>query len=160
MAQVDLDEHGSLKEKLAALAGRVASSMGMEVVLVELKGGAGRSVVRIFIDQPGGISLDDCERFSKRASVALDVEDLVPSSYVLEVSSPGLDRPLVQEEDYRRFAGRLAKIRLHSAQEGRRNFQARILGVDQGRIRLEPEAGKVLEVALPDIEKANLVIEL
>lgn len=160
MAQVDVDEHGSLKEKLAGLARRVASSMGMEVVLVELKGGAGRSVLRIFIDQPGGISLDDCERFSKRASVALDVEDLVPFSYVLEVSSPGLDRPLVQEEDYRRFAGKLAKIRLHAALEGRRNFQARILGADQGRIRLETEPGTVLEVVLADIEKANLVIEL
>jgi ribosome maturation factor RimP len=160
MARVDLDEHGSLKEQLASLAQRVACSMDMEVVLVELKGGAGRSVVRIFIDQPGGVSLDDCERFSKRVSAVLDVEDLIPFSYVLEVSSPGLDRPLVREEDYRRFAGRLAKIRLHSAQEGRRNFQARILGSDQGRIRLEAEPGRVLEVALSDIEKANLVIEL
>jgi ribosome maturation factor RimP len=160
MARVDFDEYGSLKEKLAALARCVACSMGMEVVLVELKGGAGRSVVRIFIDQPGGISLDDCERFSKRASVALDVEDLIPFSYVLEVSSPGLDRPLVQEEDFRRFAGRIAKIRLRSAGQGRRNFQARILGTDQGRIRLELEPGNVLEVALPEIEKANLVIEL
>jgi ribosome maturation factor RimP len=160
MAQVDLAEHESLRQQLTALARRVAASMGMEVVLVELKGGAGRSVVRIFIDQPGGISLDDCERFSKRVSVALDVEDLIPFSYVLEVSSPGLDRPLVQDEDYRRYAGRLAKIRLHSAREGRRNFQARILGVDQGRIRLETEPGKELEVSLPDIEKANLVIEL
>ena len=136
MAQVDLVEHESLRKQLTALARRVAASMGMEVVLVELKGGAGRSVVRIFIDQPGGISLDDCQRFSKRASVALDVEDLIPFSYVLEVSSPGLDRPLVQEEDYRRYAGRLAKI------------------------RLETEPGKELEVSLPDIEKANLVIEL
>jgi ribosome maturation factor RimP len=160
MAHVDLEGHGSLKEQLTALAERVASSMGMEVVLVELKGGAGRSVVRIFIDQPGGISLEDCERFSKRVSVALDVEDLIPFSYVLEVSSPGLDRPLVREEDYRRFAGRRAKIRLRAAREGRRNIQARILGVDQGRIRLETDPGEVIEVALPDIEKANLVIEL
>ena len=150
----------SLNARITALAEDVAASMAMEVVLAELKGSGGRAVLRIFIDQPGGVSLDDCERFSRRASVALDVEDFIPFSYVLEVSSPGLDRPLVKEGDYQRFTGRKAKIRLRSALEGRRNFQGTILGFHSGRVRLELAPGNEVEIAVPEIEKANLVIEL
>ena len=134
--------------------------MGMEVVLAEIKGGGNRSIVRIFIDQPDGISLSDCERFSKRFSVMLDVEDFLPFSYVLEVSSPGLDRPLMKEKDFERFSGKAAKIRTRIPVEGQRNFRGRILGVVNGRVSLETEPGRQVEIAVGEIEKANLVIEI
>jgi ribosome maturation factor RimP len=160
MAREDLSEREALKARLTPLAEQLATSLGMEVVLVEVGGGAGRGIVRIFIDQPGGVTLDDCERFSKRASVLLDVEDIVPFSYVLEVSSPGLDRPLVREADFLRYAGKMVRIRLRAALEGRKNLRGRILEAGHGRVRIELAAGGEVEIGLPDIEKANLVIEL
>lgn len=159
MADAD-DRRGSLEGRVTALAEEVAASMGMEVVLLEIKGGSNRSVLRAFIDQPGGISLNDCERFSKRLSVLLDVEDWIPFSYVLEVSSPGLDRPLVKEADFVRFSGKSAKLRTRTAVEGQRNFKGKILGVAGGRVGMEVAPGKTIEIAVNDIEKANLVIEL
>jgi len=96
MTQGELNTKESLEARIDALAAQTAAAIGMEVVLVEIKGGGNRSILRVLIDQPGGVSLDDCERFSKRFSVLLDVEDRIPFSYVLEVSSPGLDRPLIK----------------------------------------------------------------
>src|SRR5437867_5102907 len=141
MARLDAEQLESLQSRVAALAEQVAATLGMEVVLVEIKGSGGRSVVRTFIDQPGGISLDDCERFSKRLSVILDVEDWISFSYVLEVSSPGLDRPLVREKDFQRFAGKSARVRTRLPLEGQRNFRGRILGAEEGRVRLELAPG-------------------
>ncbi len=157
---MDSDRHESLQAKLTALAESLAASLGMEVVLAEIKGGGNRSIVRIFIDQPGGISLTDCERFSKRLSVLLDVEDFLPFSYVLEVSSPGLDRPLFRERDFARFSGKTAKIRTRLPVDGQRNMRGRILGMSGGKVVLEIEPGKQIEIALAEIEKANLVIEI
>lgn len=142
------------------MAEKVADSMGFEIVLAEIKGGSGHSVVRVFIDHPGGITLNDCERFSKRFGVVLDVEDLIPSSYVLEVSSPGLDRPLIKDADFRRFAGKTAKVRTRFAVEGQKSHKGKILGVTEGRLSLETSPGKQVEIAIADIEKANLVIEI
>ena len=109
MAVSDSNQRQSLETRITKLAEQVAASMGMEVVLVEVKGDGNRSIVRTFIDQPGGITLDDCERFSKRFSVLLDVEDWIPFSYTLEVSSPGVNRPLVKESDFKRFAAKTPK---------------------------------------------------
>jgi ribosome maturation factor RimP len=131
----------------------------MDVVLVELKGG-GRPIVRVYVDQPGGISLDDCERFSKRLSVLLDVEDCISTSYVLEVTSPGLDRPLMREADFAKFAGKRARLRMRAPIEGQRNFQCRILGAAGGFVRVELAPGREIEVALTQVEKANLVAEI
>jgi len=160
MAVSDLNQHQSLENRIAELAGQVAASMGMEVVLVEVKGDGNRSIVRAFIDQPAGISLDDCERFSKRLSVLLDVEDWIPFRYILEVSSPGVNRPLVKESDFRRFTGKDAKLRTRLPIEGQRNFKGKIVGVTEGRLELEVAPGKQIGIALMDIEKANLIAEL
>ncbi len=157
MTQQEVNWRESLEAGVATLAEQVAASMEMEVVLVEIKGGGNRSIVRIYIDKPGGVSLSDCERFSKRFSVVLDVEDSIPFSYILEVSSPGLDRPLVKEADFIRFAGRGARVRTRLPYEGQRSFKGKILGVTGGRVGLELEAGRHIEVALSDIDKANLV---
>ena len=153
------DERDALVGRITALAEQVASSMGMEVILVEIKGG-GRSIVRAYIDQPGGISLDDCERFSKRLSLLLDVEDCIPFSYVLEVSSPGLERPLVREADFRKFAGHEARVRTRRPLQGQRNFKGTIIVAEDGNLRLEIAAGKEIEIALADVERASLVAEI
>jgi ribosome maturation factor RimP len=162
MAQQDLNWQESLEARITILAEQVAASMGMEmeVVLVEIKGGGNRSIVRTFIDKPGGVSLNDCERFSKRLSILLDVEDWIPFSYILEVSSPGLNRPLIKEADYRRFAGQNAKVRTRLPVEGQRSFRGNVLGITEGHVGLEVASGKQIEIALSNIEKANLVAEI
>ena len=160
MAVSDSNQHQSLETRITKLAEQVAASMGMEVILVEVKGDGNRTVVRTFIDQPRGITLDDCERFSKRFSVSLDVEDWIPSGYTLEVSSPGVNRPLVKESDFKRFAGQNAKVRTRLPLEGQRNFKGTIIGVIEGRLELEVAPGKQIGIALMDIEKANLIAEL
>ena len=160
MAVLDLNQRQSLETRITELAEQVAASMGMEVVLVEIRGEGSHSIVRAFIDQPGGISLDDCERFSRRLSVSLDVEDWIPFSYVLEVSSPGVNRPLVKDADFQRFGGKKAKVRTRLPIEGQRNFKGKIVGVTEGRLELEVAPGKNVEIALRDIEKANLIADL
>jgi ribosome maturation factor RimP len=160
MAGSDLNQRQSLEKRIAELAEQVAASMGLEVVLVEVKGDGNHSILRAYIDQPSGITLDDCERFSKRFSVSLDVEDWIPFSYTLEVSSPGVNRPLVKESDFQRFAGKEARVRTRLPIGGQRNFKGKIIGVTEGRLELEVAPGKQVGVALMDIEKANLIAEL
>jgi ribosome maturation factor RimP len=160
MAGSDLNQRQSLEKRITELAEQVAASMGMEVVLVEVRGDGSRSIVRAYIDQPNGVTLDDCERFSKRFSVSLDVEDWIPFSYVLEVSSPGVNRPLVKESDFRRFAGKEARVRTRLPIAGQKNFKGKIIGVTEGRLELEVVPGRQIGIALMDIEKANLIAEL
>ena len=160
MAVLDLNQRQSMQTRITALAEQIAASMGMEIVLLEIKGDGNHSVVRTFIDQPGGVTLDDCERFSKRFSVSLDVEDWIPFSYVLEVSSPGVNRPLVKEADFQRYCGKNIKVRTRDPIEGQKNFKGKIAGVTEGRLELEIAPGKQIEIALMDIEKANLMADL
>jgi ribosome maturation factor RimP len=160
MAVPESDSRLSLQTRITELAEHVAASMGMEVILVEIKGDGNRSIVRTFIDQPSGITLDDCERFSKRFSVTLDVEDWIPFAYTLEVSSPGVNRPLVKEADFQRYCGKNAKVRTHLPLEGQSNFKGKIVSVTEGQITLEITSGKQVGIAIADIEKANLIAEL
>jgi ribosome maturation factor RimP len=155
------DENGQpLETRVAELAEQLASSIQVELVLVEIKGEGNRTIVRAFIDKTGGVSLEDCERFSKRFSVLLDVEDVIPFRYTLEVSSPGINRPLVKESDYQRFCGKDARVRARRPLEGQKNFRGKIIGVTEGRLELEVVSGKKIEIALIDIEKANLIGDL
>ena len=132
----------------------------MEVVLVEIKNESGRTVVRVYIDQPGGVSLEDCEHFSRRFSIALDVEDFVAFAYVLEISSPGVNRPLVKEQDFKRFLGENARVRTRRPIEGQRNFKGKIINVSEGRVTLESAPDKQVVIAAADIEKTNLIADL
>ena len=157
MKASDAPRGQSLAAKISALAEQVAASMGMEIVLIEVKGSGKGSIVRTYIDQPGGITLDDCENFSRRFSVSLDVEDWIADRYTLEVSSPGIDRPLVKESDFKRFCGRNAAVRTRVPVEGRKNFRGGIAQVNDGRIEIEIAPGKTVNIALTDVEKANLI---
>jgi ribosome maturation factor RimP len=160
MAVTDLSQQKTLEARITELAEQVAASMGMEVVLVEIKSSGNQTILRTYIDRPAGISLDDCERFSKRFSVLLDVEDWIPSRYILEVSSPGVNRPLIKEADFRRFYGKKARVRTRSPIEGQRNFKGQIVGVTETRLALDVAPGKQVEIALLDIEKASLIADL
>jgi ribosome maturation factor RimP len=126
-------------------------------------------VLRLFIDRPvagttegegstgsGGISVDDCERVSRDVSAALDVADKISQAYQLEVSSPGLDRPLRRERDFARFAGESARIRLTEGVEGRRNFSGTIRGAKDGRVEIACD-GRSYELPIDDILRANLI---
>lgn len=130
-------------------------AVGFELVDAKMSGGH-NVLLRVYIDSPNGVSVDDCADVSHQLSTLLDVEDPFPASYTLEVSSPGLDRPLVKPEDFDRFKGETIKVKLHRPLEGRRNFKGRLLGLADGNVILELDGGKV-NLALADIDKTRLV---
>jgi len=145
-------------EKIREAAERVARSEGVELFDVEWKVGKQR-FLRVTIDKPEGISHGDCERVSQQLSVILDVEDLVPGpSYILEVSSPGLDRKLRNAADYQRFIGRRAKVALSEPVEDRTFFEGRLAGYADGVVQLEVQ-GRIVALPLAGIRRANLVVE-
>jgi ribosome maturation factor RimP len=145
-------------ERIREAAERVARSLGMDVVDVEWKVGKQR-FLRVYIDKPDGISHRDCETVSNQLSVILDVEDLVPGPhYILEVSSPGLDRKLTKPAEFERFAGRLAKISTNEPVENQKYFEGRLAGVADGKVQIEVK-GRVIALPMEGIRKANLVVE-
>ena len=144
--------------KIREAAERVASSEGVEIVDVEWKVGRQR-LLRVYIDKPEGITHSDCQRVSEQLGVVLDVEDLVPGSrYVLEVSSPGLDRKLRNAAEFERFAGRLARISLVEPVEDATFYEGRLAGLSEGMVRLEVN-GRVVLLPLDRIRKASLIVE-
>src|SRR5499427_1962471 len=153
-------------DKVRAIAERVAASFGLEVFDVQFRREAPGMVLRIQIDRPGpaataeeSVSVDDCAHVSRELSAILDVEDVVPSAYTLEVSSPGLDRPLRRVDDYRRFAGRLAKIVMRENVDGQGFFRGKLAGVDGTDVLIEADDGKTHRVPLGAITRANLEVE-
>lgn len=151
--------HGRIQQEIYKIAERVTSSKGLEVVDVELRGGPRNGVLRIFIDCPEGITHMDCEEVSREIGPILDVEDLMPGPYRLEVSSPGLDRKLMKQSDYERFAGKKARIKLRHPMEGRKQFTGRLRGCIEGAVTVE-SAGNLMQFRLEDIQQARLVVEL
>jgi ribosome maturation factor RimP len=148
-------------EAVRAVAERVTSARGYELVDVSLTRAKGGHVVRLYLDKPGGIGLDELQAVSEEVSAILDAEDPIDSSYTLEVSSPGLDRPLKSEADYRRFAGRLAKLSSYELVDGRRHWTGRLIGLEEGvvSLRLEAEGGSVALIPYAKIAHARLEVE-
>ncbi len=150
-------------EKLQPLVEPVVEDEGLELVDLEWMSLAGQWVLRVYMDKEGGVTLDDCQRVSRRLNPVLDVEDLIPSRYNLEVSSPGLNRRLKKASDFRRFLGRRARIELSSSLQGRRRFRGKLAGIsgeEETEIVLEMEGGEVVHLPLADIGKARLEVEL
>jgi|SRR6476660_6174162 ribosome maturation factor RimP len=157
-------------ERVQQIAERVAASSGLELVEVEFRGGGKSRLLRIFIDKPGGVTHEDCANLSREVSTILDVEDVVPGSYLLEVSSPGLDRKLSRPADFERFTGSRVKIMTREPVNGNRHFDGRLQSFQQGRLTLDLAIPKkksqpagtpqLLELTLDNVEKANLVPEL
>ena len=133
-------------------------AQGFELVDLEYQRGPQGWVLRIYIDREGGITLDECAEVSGEIGTLLEVKDVIPNPYVLEVSSPGLTRPLKKPEDFSKFSHRLVKIKLYEPLDGRKNFKGTLLGLEGEKVRLEAE-GRVYELPLQGIAKANLEIE-
>jgi ribosome maturation factor RimP len=148
----------TLKEKLLELLSAEVEALGYDLVELDPPAAGGSGTLRIYIDQEEGVGLDDCERVSHRVSGLLDVEDPIPGQYVLEVSSPGLDRPLRKEEHFRRQIGKLAKVVLQAGRPGRRRYKGRIQGVEAGVLEIEVD-GERVALPLSEIESARLVPE-
>jgi ribosome maturation factor RimP len=146
-------------EDLEAEIAAIAASAGCELVHAEFKGG----VLRLFIDRPQGVTLADCELVSKQVSALLDVVDFGPRRYVLEVSSPGLDRQLYRARDYERFTGKLVRVTWFGAEGGKRTVVGRLVEyrpAGEGEITVETETGERHEIPLGMIKVARLEIEL
>ncbi len=131
-------------------------ALGFDLVDVELAGSGFRSTLRVYIDSPRGVTVDDCAAVSRQLSAVLDVEDPIRESYVLEVSSPGLDRPLVTPAHFRAYVGELVKVRTAVDVGGRRNFKGRLLEAGDERIAVEVD-GQRMEWTYDAIERARLV---
>lgn len=154
------------KDAIEALADPVCRAHGVELVDVQVKGGRGGAVVRVIIDRdrpdagevPGsGVTIDDCTEVSRDLSSALDVhEDLIPGSYNLEVSSPGVERPLVKRRDYERFAGREVRIQTKQRIGERKKFQGRLLEVADADVSIDQD-GMPVRIPFEAISRANLV---
>ncbi|MGA9474427.1 MAG: ribosome maturation factor RimP [Terriglobales bacterium] len=168
------------KEKLREIAERVAGSSGLEVVDLEVLGSGKHRTLRVFIDRPGaapspnhpdGVTHEDCSSFSREYGTIIDVEDAVPGgSYVLEVSSPGLDRKLTRAKDFERFRGHRVKLMTREPVNNNRHFEGRLESFENGKLLLDLSAARrknrqkdgaeSVEVELGNVEKANLVPEI
>jgi len=176
-----LDLETLVLEKVRQIADRVAASSGLEVVDLELRGAGKHRMLRVFIDRPGavptpehpdGVTHEDCSSFSREFGTILDVEDAVPGgSYVLEVSSPGLDRRLTRAADFERFRGHRVKLMTRQPVANNRHFEGKLESFENGKLVLELSAarGKMrakeapapkVEIELANVEKANLVPEI
>lgn len=143
-------------QRVEGLLDPILKGEGLELVEVEFRRERAGWVLRIYIDRRGGgVTLGDCVRVSRELGELLDVEDFIPYSYHLEVSSPGVNRPLRKPEDFERFKGEWARLRLTEPVEGRKNIRGRIMGCEEDRVLLFCE-GKLFEVPFDRISKANL----
>lgn len=132
--------------------------LGYEFVGAEYHPARRQGLLRIYIDSPEGVEVDDCARVSHQVSGVLDVEDPIPGEYTLEVSSPGLDRPVFEWSDFERFAGEQARIRLRGLINGRRKLQGRLVGLQGDTVVIE-EDGEQVAVSLTDIDRAFVELE-
>jgi ribosome maturation factor RimP len=166
-------------DRVRAIADRVAASSGLEVLDVEFLGGGKARMLRVFLDKPAagndpmaGVTHEDCANFSREFGTILDAEDVMPGSYTLEVSSPGLDRKLVKPADFTRFTGSRMKLMTRQPVNNNRHFEGRLESFQDGRLTLDlsvashksrkkmgDAAGQKIEIELANVEKANLVPE-
>ena len=152
--------------QIRAIAERVAASHGLDVWDIQSRREAAGHVVRVFIDRPGpaataeeSVGIEDCELVNREMSTILDVEDPLPFTYTLEVSSPGLDRPLREAADYVRFTGRLAKVVVSEAVDNQKAFEGRLRGVDDAHVVLEAANGRLHRLPLRLIARGRLEVE-
>jgi ribosome maturation factor RimP len=167
-------------DRVREIADRVAASSGLEVIEVEFLGGGKARMLRVFLDKPAaghdplaGVTHEDCANFSREFGTILDVEDVMPGSYTLEVSSPGLDRKLVKAADFTRFTGSRMKLTTRQPVNNNRYFEGRLESFQDGRLILDlsvashksrkkmgETAGQKIEIEFANVEKANLVPEI
>jgi len=150
-----------VKQKVYNIAFQTAEDLGLELVSVDLLAKGKRFLLRVFVDKEGGVTIMDCERMSRSLEALLDVEDPIKGPYVLEVSSPGLDRPLVKQRDFDRSVGKLVRIVSSEKIDNQTFFVGRIIDVGEGwiRLKIEKKNGKDIYIPLDKISRANLEVE-
>ena len=145
-------------DRVRAIADSILSNEGMELVDVEYRREKKGWVLRLYIDKERGITLDDCTRISHEIGRSLDVEDFIAAPYTLEISSPGLDRPLKKEADFVKYHNRLIRVRTVEPIGNRRHFKGKLLDFSEGQIEMDVE-GAIFQIPLPNIARANLEID-
>ncbi len=155
---------GDVVDQIREVAMPILESMGIELVELEFRKEGPGMIVRLFIDKPGGIMLDDCSAVSRELSELLDVEEIVPCEYNLEVSSPGLNRPLTKPADYERYAGKLVKIRTYEmvaddAGNRRKTFLGELIGLKDDLLSIRLKEGQFASIPFDKVAKANLEFE-
>ena len=153
MVTVDVDG------QMWAIAQEVVSDLGLELVDIELAGKRSQQIIRVYIEKPSGILLSDCVAVSRQLGECLDEKDFVENSYRLEISSPGLERPLRKIQDYKRYVGHRVRIRLKSRQRGQRRVEGRLVEVEDNIVRIISQNGEKVSFSLADIAKANLDVD-
>lgn len=151
--------HGHIVEAARAVVEPIIEELGLELVDVFYGNENGRWILRLFIDGPDGVDLDDCQRVSEAVDLPLDEADPIPGSYYLEVSSPGLDRPLVKPAHFERFAGYKVRIRTKEPIDGRRNWQGVLEGYEADHVLLTLDDGNKVSLPFAAIGRARLVPE-
>jgi ribosome maturation factor RimP len=147
-------------ERVREMALRILEFGSMELVHLEMKREPRGWLLRLFIDKDGGVTLGDCARVSRQLSAQLDVDDPIQERYTLEVSSPGLDRPLWSDRDYERFRGRRIRLSTHGPLGGRRHFLGRLVGLLDGEVRLILDGGGEVAVPRDQVARARLEVEI
>lgn len=149
-----------VETRLRALAEPILTDRGLELVDAEFRRETHGWVLRLYMDKPGGVTLDDCQRVSEELGDHLDVEDFIGLPYHLEVSSPGLDRPLTRDQDFERFVGQEARIATREDLEGRHNFRGRLVGLQDGAVLLDLPGGERVAIPRQLIHRARLQPEI
>ena len=142
------------------IAGKVAGANSVELVHVEIAGTKRDVVVRIYIDKEGGVTIEDCSLFSKAIEDILELEDFIPSKYVLEVSSPGIERELYSLADFVKFRGALAKVKTNIEIDGQKTFVGPIVEANEDKIEIDDRTRGKVSFTFADVAKANLKIDL
>lgn len=148
-----------VREALIELLEPSVTAMGYELVELELVGSGGNRTLRLYVDAPGGVTLEDCEAVSDRMEEILDAEDPIPGSYRLEVSSPGINRPLRRLKDYERFRGEKVKLKTFEAIHGQRSFTGELVGLEEENVLVDTPEGRRV-IPWEQIAKARLVADL
>jgi ribosome maturation factor RimP len=145
-------------DRVSAIADPILSNEGMELVEIEYRRESKGWVLRLYIDKEGGVTLVDCTRISQEVGRSLDVEDFISTPYTLEVSSPGLARPLKKEKDFMKYRNHMIKVKTIDPIENRRQFKGKLLGITENRIEIAMDGG-VFQILLSNVAKANLEID-
>lgn len=149
-----------ISETVREFAAKIAENNKLELVHVETVGSMKSPTVKVFIDKPNGVTIEDCSNVSRELETVLDAEDFIPTAYILEVSSPGLERELYSLQDFAKFAGHLAKVKAHKPINGQRNFRGKIVSVEGSIITFEDKTSGLIRFDYESVAKANLEIDL
>ena len=155
-----MGETGSIGNRVEQIAASVAERSGIEFVHCQIAGSKRNPTLRLIIDKPGGVSLEDCAQVSRDVEAILDRDDFIPTSYVLEVSSPGIERELFKLADFEKFSGQNARVKTNNAIGGQRNFAGKIVAVSGSDIEFEDRTSGRVRIAFDSVAKANLMVDL